>query len=131
MAGAGVILGLVMLYRAATSVYALGPDKNSVMNLCLGAICVFGSGINRRMYLSDAGIIREMNAWGRVSRQVVPWESVKHVSLAFRRDKMMAFFEVDVKGWKVLFSRNQERVVRDILNEMLYDDVSVNVIEGG
>jgi hypothetical protein len=41
---------------------------------------------------------------------------------------MMAFFEIGVKGWKVLFSRDQEPLVRDILEEMLPADVDVATI---
>ena len=43
------------------------------------------------------------------------------MTLAFRGDKMMAFFEVETTGWKVLFSRDQEERVRDILDEMIPD----------
>jgi hypothetical protein len=129
MIAAGITLGALMLWRAIPSFYADGFGREAATNFLLGVICVFGSGISRRMYLADIGIVRETRSWGRVIRRVAPWDDVKYVTLAFRGDRMMAFFEIDVKGWKVPFAKNQERAVRDVLDEMLPGDVTVKVAE--
>jgi hypothetical protein len=128
MAAAGITLGLLMGFKACSSFYYGGLSREAARDMLLGIICVYGSGISRKIYLSDVGIIREMHSWGRILRRVTPWDDVKHVSIEFRADKMMAFFEIGIKGWKVLFSRDQEPLVRDILDEMLPADVDVATI---
>ena len=129
MIGAGIALGLIMLYRAAASFFADGPSGRAGMNLLLGFVCVFGSGISRRVYIADAGIVREMRSWGRVTRTVARWDEVKHVSLMFRGEQMMALFETGVKGWKVPFLKNQRNELMDILDELLPDGVEVGTAE--
>ena len=125
MMGAGIALGLIMLYRAAASLLAADPSGRAALNLLLGLVCVFGSGVNRRIYIADMGLVREMRSWGRVTRTVARWEEVKHVSLAFRGEQMMALFETGVKGWKVLFMKKQRDELMDILDELLPPGVEV------
>jgi hypothetical protein len=62
-----------------------------------------------------------------VLRRVLLWQDVKSVTLAFRGKNMMALFEVEATGWKVLFSKDQEQEVRDVLDEML-PDVVIDVL---
>ena len=123
-------IGLAVLFLlTAYREYSEGGQTGKlVFNLFIGFVCVLGAGISRRIYLSDEGVVREMRSWGRVSRRILPWEDVRFVTLAFRGDRMMVFFEVDTTGWKVLFSREQENCVRDILDEKI-PDVEVNVLK--
>jgi hypothetical protein len=129
MFAAGMILGLFLEFMAISSFWRDGLDGKAALDMFLGAVCIYGSGISRKMYLSDIGIIRETHSWGRIVRRVTPWKDVKHVSLAIRGDKMMAFFEIGLKGWKVLFSKDQEPLVRGILDEMLPDFVDVEIAD--
>ena len=125
MKGAGIALGLIMLYRAAASVFGPEPGGRAGLNLLLGLACVFGSGISRRIYIADAGIVREMRSWGRATLTVARWEEVKRVSLAFRGEQMTALFETGVKGWKVPFHKKQRDELTDILDERLPPEVEV------
>jgi hypothetical protein len=127
MTAAGIIIGLILGYRAFVSLRA-GLNSRFLFNAFMCLICVYGSGLSRRLYLSDIGVVREMRGWGKTARRVLPWGGVQSVSLAFRGDKMMAFFEAGSMGWKMLFSKDQERTVRDILEEAL-PDIEINVIE--
>jgi hypothetical protein len=128
MMAAGIMLGIFMEFRACSSIYSNGLNREAVVNMLLGAICVYGSGISRKIYLSDIGIVREMRSWGRIVRRVVPWNDVKYVSLEFRAGKMMVFFEIGFKGWKVLFLRDQESLIMDILDEMLPYGVEIKTM---
>ena len=129
MMAAGIALGVVMLYKAAAAFFASGPNGRAALNLALGFVCVYGSGINRRVYIADVGIVREMRSWGRVTRNVALWEEVKHVSLAFRGEHMMAFFEIGIRGWKVPFLKTQRDDLMGILDDLLPYGVEVKTIE--
>ena len=129
MMAAGITLGLYMLYKAAALFSADGPSGRVALNLLLGLVCVYGSGISRGVYIADVGIVREMISWGRVTRRVARWEEVKYVSLAFRGENMMAFFEIDIKGWKVPFLKHQQDELMDILDELLPYGVEVKTLE--
>jgi hypothetical protein len=127
MSAAAVTLGIILEYKAVRGFAAMGADYGAMMNMTMGLVCIYGAGISRRLYISSEGVVREMHSWGRVLRRVLPWSDVSYVSLAFRGDKMMVFFEVDATGWKVLFSRDQENAVLDVLDEMI-PDVEVEVL---
>jgi hypothetical protein len=121
MSASAVTLGSVLLYYAYWAFLDVGFRSKFVYNALLGVVCVVGAGISRRLYLSEVGIVRETRGWGRVIRRVLPWRDVKHVTLAYRGDMMMAFFEVGSTGWKVPFSRNQKGDVMGVIGEMLPD----------
>ncbi len=121
MAVMAIAFGVVFLATGLKGFTSGQPILPVIYNIAIGSICIYGSSIQRRLYLSDVGIVREIKAWGRHVRRVLPWDDVKFVSLAFRRSDMMVFFEVDVTGWKVLFSRDQEGLVREILDDCIPD----------
>lgn len=83
--------------------------------LFVGACCAYAAGYRKKMYLADEGIVRESGTWFRKGREVLPWDEVKFVTLAFKGKEMMAFFERDITGWKLLFDREQEAEVRKML----------------
>ena len=121
-----MVFGLVFLHAAYKQIVTGKFDMPLVYNILVGIVCLGGSRMYRSIYLSDVGIVREMHTWNRVTRQITPWEDVQHVTLAFRRGKLTAFFEIDTTGKKVLFSRDQEQLIRDILDEYIPD---VEVLE--
>ncbi len=85
--------------------------------LFVGAAILYACGYRKRIYLTEEGIVRETRTWLNRNRELFPWGELGHVGLAFRRDQMMAFFERDILGWKVLFERSQEGKLREILKE--------------
>ncbi|MDR1579452.1 MAG: hypothetical protein LBS35_03770 [Synergistaceae bacterium] len=101
-----IALGIVLIYNA---------------HFVLGVICVLGAGISRRLYLSDAGAVRETRAWGRVVRRVLPWEDINCVTLAYKGGMMMVFLEVGPTGWKMPFLRGQSGQVQDVIGRMMPD----------
>lgn len=116
-----VAFGVAFLSIAVKS-FTTGESIGKVFyHLAIGAVCIYGASIERRLYISEEGIVREVRAWGRRVRRVLPWDDVKFVTLAFRKSQMMAFFEVDVTGWKVPFSSDQEGLVREILDDYIPD----------
>jgi len=129
MAVAGIALGIILLYRSGASFYTDGANGRATMNLLLALVCAYGSGISRAIYIADAGVVREMRSWGRVTRRIARWDEVKHISISFRGQHMMAFFEIDVRGWKILFKKNQYDELMDILDELLPGGIDVNLLD--
>lgn len=85
----------------------------------VGVVLAYISGYQKRIYVSDVGIVRETGSWFRKYKSVLPWDEIKYVGLVKRGSKMMAFFEQDVTGWKVLFDAEDEPKLRDILTEYI------------
>lgn len=116
-----ILFGIIFLHAAYKDIVSGKFEAELAYNLFIGFVCVCGARINRKVYLSDIGIIRELDCWGRVTRRIVQWDDIRHVTLAFRRGRLMAFFEIDTTGLKILFSAAQGSDVRDILDEYIPD----------
>ncbi|MDR1482251.1 MAG: hypothetical protein LBI74_06470 [Synergistaceae bacterium] len=121
MSAAAIAVGLALFYSAYSLFAKDGFSANSFYSAGLGAVCVIGAGIRRKLYLSDVGIVRETYCWGRMIRTILSWKDVKHVTLAYKGKNMIAFFEVGFMGWRVPFSRSQDNNVRDVIEEMIPD----------
>lgn len=106
-----IVVGLLLV--------ADGMRTFAFHKLFVGACCAYAAGYKKKMYLSDEGIVRESGTWFHKGREVLPWGEVKFVTLAFRGKEMMAFFERDITGWKVLFGREQEEEVRAMLGRQI------------
>jgi hypothetical protein len=127
MSAVAIAVGLSLFYGAYSVFAAGGPSSRFIFYAVPGAVCVIGAGISKKLYLSDVGIVRETHSWGRVIRTVLPWKDVKHVTLAYRGENMIAFFEVGLTGWKAPFLRSQDSEVMDVIDEML-PDVDVDTL---
>lgn len=119
MKAAAIFVGILALYTAYKNYTEQGLKAGTVYNLIAGIICLYGSRIDRRLYLSDVGVVREVHSWGRVIRRVLDWDDIVLVSVAYRPRQVMFFFGEGSTGWKVPFDRAQEKEVRDILDDMI------------
>lgn len=95
--------------------------------MLVGAIVLYISGYTKRIYLTEEGLVREVGTWIMRNHTVLGWNEIQHVGLAKRGSKMMAFFEKDVTGWKVLFNTEDEPRLREILSTFI-PHVDVEII---
>jgi hypothetical protein len=95
------------------------PLAETFPELLAGAACLYGSLFRKRIYLAPEGIVRETQSPFACGREVLPWSEVRHVTLAFRKQDMLALFEKGTMGWRVPYRRNQEAALREILARCL------------
>jgi len=110
--------GVIGVYLLGDSLRRFLMFKSlTVHALFVGAAVLYACGYRKRIYLTEEGIVRETKTWLNRNREVFPWTELGHVGLAFRRKQMMAFFERDILGWKVLFDRKKKGTLREILGK--------------
>jgi hypothetical protein len=110
--------GVIGVYLLGDSLRRFLMFKGMTVHaLFVGAAILYACGYRKRIYLTEEGIVRETKTWLNRNREVFPWAELGHVGLAFRRKQMMAFFERDILGWKVLFDRSEEETLREILGK--------------
>ncbi len=96
------------------------PEKNirdTFPKLIVAVACTGACGFRKKIYLAPEGIARQTQSWFTRNEDVLPWEQVRHVTLAFRKGDMLALFEKGTMGWKVPCSREDEDTLRAILKE--------------
>jgi hypothetical protein len=103
-------------------------DTRPISYLAVGIICLLCSSYRKSFTLSSEGIVREQSVFGRRYREVLPWVQVRSVTLAFKGNSMMVLFEKGIKGWRVLFNREEEQSVRSIVLENR-PDIKIEVLQ--
>lgn len=121
MTAAAVVVGIFAGATAISSYMDGGISGRVAYNGIISIVCLIGAGVNKRVYLADCGVVRDISWWGRRVRRILWWDEVTRVSIAKRGRVMMAFFEQGESGWKVPFRPDEERVVLDIVKDMIPD----------
>jgi len=107
---------------------ARGICVGMLQEILIGAIFIYASGYRKRVFISEDGLVKETRLWRRTRTTVLSWSEIKHVALARRGSKVMAFFEKDVTGWRVLFNDEDESKLRTILRKHI-PEVEISTIE--
>jgi hypothetical protein len=105
----------VLLMGDAMRGFLFGSGSNLSAKFIVGAACLYATGISRRLYISEEGIVRETRTWLGARTEVFPWEEVKFVTLATRGNTTLAFFERDQSGWKVPLKASDEPKVQELI----------------
>ncbi len=126
MKSLSLVIGLII---TSSGIYQFLHGSNGAFTyIVVGFICIACCSYNKIFSVSSEGVIREQRILGRAYREVLPWREVKSVSFAFRGNKLMALFEKGLKGWRVLFSRDAENHLRNIIFENR-PDIQVEVLQ--
>lgn len=122
-----LICGLLLLGSYLHGTLREGkPLRETFPEPLLGAVCFYAAGFRKKIYFAPEGIVRETRSWLTRNEEILPWNEIKHVTLAFGKNDMLAFFEKGTMGWRVLCHRRDEDALRKIMKERLPDsEVSV------
>jgi hypothetical protein len=126
MKSLSLVIGLVIV--SSWSFQMVKSDTRPISYLAVGIICLLCSSYRKSFTLSSEGIVREQSVFGRRYREVLPWVQVRSVTLAFKGNSMMVLFEKGIKGWRVLFNREEEQSVRSIVLENR-PDIKIEVLQ--
>lgn len=112
-----LVLGALILGHALRRY--LMTNEGALAPFLVGGACFLLAGIQKRLYLSPEGVVRELRCWGNPRVDLIPWGEVVHVTLVFFKGDMMAFFERrdNVRGLRLFFSRQDEWPLRHLLKE--------------
>jgi len=110
-------------FAFAVGIVLVGDGMRVFMfhKILVGVFVLYVSGYEKRIALTTDGLVRTAGSWFRKSQTTLPWSEITHVAFSYRGKRMMGFFEKEITGWKVLFSRDDEPAVREILKEYIPD----------
>ncbi len=112
------LFGFIGIYLLGDALRRFITVKSSVPGVFRRAVVLYACVPQED--LPERGRDRPRNkTWWNRNREILPWAEVAHVTLAFRRKQMMAFFERDILGWKVLFDSDQEARLREVLGQYI------------
>jgi len=98
-----------------------------IYKVIVAIVAFYGIVYKKKIYVSSNGLVREVRGVLGTSVEVLPWEDVKGVTIVYKGDSMMAFFEKGITGWKILFKREDEKLLRELLDKHA-PDAEVTVV---
>ncbi|HPI97870.1 MAG TPA: hypothetical protein PLV56_03915 [Synergistales bacterium] len=117
---ASVIVGSAFTYAAYLR-FSTANSAGASSYLLVGALCFLFLTHRKRLYISEKGIVREQSLLKRNHVELFPWSQVKAVTFLFHGENLVVLFERGFKGWRVVYSRNDEAILRQYINEMRPD----------
>lgn len=111
----------VLLLGDSMRVYLTSAGGGVIFKFLVGAACLYSLGFQKEIYLCEEGIVKETKSFLSKNREVLPWSSINAVLFAYKKDNLLAMFEVSTTGWKVLFDKSQEAQLREIIGRNLPD----------
>lgn len=116
MRWAGMGMGLFLLADGMRRLFAGGGDLSGVFAyLLIGTACIYISGYEKRVSLSEKGFERETVFWGRGRKERLPWEEMEELILLPSSRGVAVLFPVKEKGWRAFFPGVQETEVREFV----------------
>ena len=89
----------------------------AIHKLILAIAAFYGIIYKKRIYVSSEGLVKEVKGILGTSVEFFPWQEVKAVTFSFKGDAMMVFFERGITGWKILFKREEEALLKELLSK--------------
>ena len=113
-----LLCGVLLFGNCFYEMFRLGKTiQDTFPKLIVAVACTYACGFRKKLYLAPEGIIRETRNWFTRNEDTLPWEQIRHVTLAFRRNDMLALFEKGTMGWKIPCNRQDEAALRAILKK--------------
>lgn len=121
-------IGVYLIGTVFWRYYSLGLTDKAVPNIIIGVACFFALKYQKLVYISPIGAVKETHTWITHHRETMKWQEIKFITIMYKRNETMVFFERDMFGWKLLFERNQIDGLKKLFKKYI-PDVEVNEIE--
>lgn len=87
------------------------------LNLFLGCCSIMVIKYEKRIYISEPGLVKETHTWFSHHRDILLWKDIRSITLQTKGDRLMLFAERDVTGWKLLFGKSDLPRLKEIIRQ--------------
>jgi len=102
-----LVFGIYCIYSAFSAF--------EIYKIIVAVVAFYGIVYKKRIYVSSNGLVREVRGVLGTSVEVLPWEEIKAATVVYKGALVMVFFEKGITGWKILFKREDERLLSELL----------------
>lgn len=100
-----------------------GSMRNVFIPIFVGAVMIYVSGYERRMYIDERGVSKETSFWGQRKIQNVAWDSIDDARIILNKGKKIyALFHGDIPVWPLAFLPEQQDGLIDTISEYLDEE---------
>ena len=112
--------GILFTGFGMSSFISGGPMRTVIIPIFVGAVMIYVSGYERRMYIDENGITKETSFWGQKKLQRASWDEVSDARIILNKGKKIyAIFHGDQPLWPFTFLPEQEEELIETVSEYL------------
>ncbi|MFA7365685.1 MAG: hypothetical protein WCY94_01015, partial [Synergistaceae bacterium] len=96
--------GILFTGFGMSSFISGGPMRTVIIPIFVGAVMIYVSGYERRMYIDENGITKETSFWGQKKLQRASWDEVSDARIILNKGKKIyAIFHSNMPLWPFTF----------------------------
>ncbi|MCE5201918.1 MAG: hypothetical protein LLF78_05360 [Synergistaceae bacterium] len=119
----GSAMGILFTGFGMSRFLSAGPMREVFIPIVTGAIMIYVSGYERRLFLNTEGFCRETSFWGQSKRDFVSWDDVADVRVILNKGKKIYVLPHAVReAWPLTFSIEQKDEVLCLLKECIAEE---------
>ena len=116
-------MGILFTGLGMSSFISGGSMRNVLIPIFVGAVMIYVSGYERRMYIDENGATRETSFWGQRKLQSIPWNEINDVRIILNKGKKIyAIFHADLPVWPFTFMPEQKEDLIETVSEYLDEE---------
>lgn len=97
--------------------------RTVIISIFVGAVMIYVSGYERKMYIDENGATRETSFWGQKKLQCVTWDKIDDARIILNKGKKIyAIFHGDLPIWPFTFLPEQEEELIGTVSEYLDEE---------
>ena len=100
-----------------------GPMRTVIIPIFVGAVMIYVSGYERRMYIDENGVTKETSFWGQRKLQRASWDEISDARIILNKGKKIyAIFHSNMPLWPFTFLPEQEKELIETVSEYLDEE---------
>lgn len=97
--------------------------RTVIIPIFVGAVMIYVSGYERRMYIDENGITKETSFWGQKKLQRASWDEVSDARIILNKGKkIFAIFHSNMPLWPFTFLPEQEKELIETVSEYMDEE---------
>ena len=116
-------MGILFAGLGMSSFISGGSMRNVLIPIFVGAVMIYVSGYERRMYIDEKGVTKETSFWGQRKLQNASWDQISDARIILNKGKKIyAIFHGDLPLWPFTFLPEQEEELIKTVSEYLDEE---------
>ena len=112
--------GILFTGMGMSSFISGGSMKTVFIPIFVGAVMIYVSGYERRMYIDENGVTKETSFWGQRKLQRASWDEVSDARIILNKGKKIyAIFHSNMPLWPFTFLPEQEKELIETVSEYM------------
>ncbi|MBQ9881813.1 MAG: hypothetical protein IJM42_04270 [Synergistes sp.] len=115
--GAFAVIAVYLLFTGLWQLTKGNYGQKAWLNIFLGLCSAMVVRYEKRIYISELGLVKETHTWFSHHREILPWKEIRSVTLQTKGERVMLFAERDVTGWKLLFGKGDMPKLKELIKQ--------------